>query len=101
MPASSGQQVVANNAGRAGYGGGAVAVVDSGQGRVVATAGSSGKDDNAAVGLIDSNGPGTQGRVVATPGLHGKDANDVAGLDQGVINDPGFTAGQHLKVDQR
>ena len=27
--------------------------------------------------------------------------SDVAGLDQGVINDPGFTAGQHLKVDQR
>ena len=98
MPASSGQEAVANNAGRAGYGGGAVAVVDSGQGRVVATAGSSGKDNNAAVGLV---GPGTQGRVVATPGLHGKDANDVAGLDQGVINDPGFTAGQHLKVDQR
>ena len=99
MPASSGQEAVANNAGRAGYGGGAVAVV--GQGRVVATAGSSGKDNNAAVGLVGSNGPGTQGRVVATPGLHGKDANDVAGLDQGVINDPGFTPGQHLKVDQR
>ena len=81
MPASSGQEAVANNAGRAGYGGGAVAVV--GQGRVVATAGSSGKDDNAAVGLgqVSSNGPGNQGRVVATPGLSGKDANDVAFLE--------------------